>query len=163
MVVCFAIMAVNSGNVFAGKIYIWTDENGQKHFSNVPPPDKNLEDLEIRGSDSHNGSSINKPQAPSNAPKKVLDQEYNRAKRKYNRAKQCAVLAKQKAKLLGKRISLHDQWGDALMKELELGPNPPPSIVRLRRSLERQIDANDLQCEIIDRKKRELGCEEFLH
>jgi len=65
VMVCFAVMAVNSGNVFAGKIYVWTDKNGQKYFSNVPPPDKALEDLEIRGSDSHNGTSINKPQKQS--------------------------------------------------------------------------------------------------
>lgn len=62
---CFAVMAVSSGNVFAGKIYVWTDENGVKHFSDVPPPDKKLDDLEIRGSESHNGTSINKPQKQS--------------------------------------------------------------------------------------------------
>jgi hypothetical protein len=65
VMMCFAVMAVSSGNVFAGKIYVWTDENGVKHFSDVPPPDKKLDDLEIRGSESHNGTSINKPQKQS--------------------------------------------------------------------------------------------------
>ena len=62
--ICFVAMAANPTNAFAGKIYVWTDENGNKHFSDVPPPDKKLEDLEIRGNESHNNTSITKPWKP---------------------------------------------------------------------------------------------------
>ena len=41
----------------AGKIYVWTDESGQKHFSNVSPPDKKLQNLEIRETDNHRTES----------------------------------------------------------------------------------------------------------
>jgi S1-C subfamily serine protease len=35
----------------AGKIYKWTDANGQTHYSQVPPPDDGKRQLEVRGDD----------------------------------------------------------------------------------------------------------------
>jgi hypothetical protein len=47
VMICFVAMAANPATL-TGKIYVWTDENGVKSFSNVPPPEEKLDDLEIR-------------------------------------------------------------------------------------------------------------------
>ena len=34
-------------DLYASKIYIWKDENGIEHFSDIPPPKKNAKDVKI--------------------------------------------------------------------------------------------------------------------
>jgi len=45
------LLILSYNSTISGETYIWTDEKGQKHFSNKPPPDKPLSEIEIRKSD----------------------------------------------------------------------------------------------------------------
>lgn len=49
IVVSVAVLALTATNLFAqGKVYQWTDENGQVHFSDMPPPSRsNVEEKRV--------------------------------------------------------------------------------------------------------------------
>lgn len=59
-------------NLDAGKIYIWTDKNGVKHFSDVPSSDESLSELEIPEIDDTPRRDINNAKPIDKKPYKPI-------------------------------------------------------------------------------------------
>ena len=40
IIICVFLVGIFNSNLFAGQVYIWTDENGNLHVTDTPPPPK---------------------------------------------------------------------------------------------------------------------------
>lgn len=237
-----------------GEIFVWTDEDGERHFSNIPPPDRTLEEMDIRGSWpvaedlgavtetsgstldlSGSGStatkrfhleeglirfeftytgegnfiaelldaqgddvalianeigntvgskavgirragdhilninadgswkiSINRDEKTIKAGKPSSTKDETQLRAEYSKAKQCAEIHARKIEIFDQLIPLTRQLTSLQVKELEERPKVSPEVSRSITSLKGQIDALNLQINILTAKSNDLGCKDIV-
>ena len=146
-------------NINAGKVYIWTDENGVEHISDKPPPinfkPKEIKNLKQKG----NFDTFN----PSNDSSNVPSKHKNILENELNEKKTCLQLLAESKILLEESLSLLDEEYLNDMKIMtEKGQKKSPSTYLLRKeeSLKKRRKDNSLKLKIIEQKINELRCVE---
>lgn len=89
-IICTLLFSIASTSVQAGKIYRWTDENGQMHFSENPPRGVETETVKIKSSSggsatstATSSSATDKPAQEKQAPEQLTSDYSDEDKAKY--------------------------------------------------------------------------------
>ena len=150
--ICFWMSSLN-----AGKLYIWTDENGVEHISDQPPPNEikpreTMNVIKRKTNYSESGSNIGSDY--SNLPSYSVEREYNRLQT-------CIELLKESNALMKQWTELFDRSADNAKKRIiEKGyrEEPSPYLLREKESIRYQMDGISLRQKFVDAKLKALNC-----
>jgi hypothetical protein len=150
--ICFWVSCLN-----AGKLYIWTDENGMTHISDQPPPNeiKPKETMDVIKKKTNYGQSGRSIESDySNLPSYAIEREYNRLQT-------CVELLNESNSLVRMRSKLFNQLANNAkerIREKGYRKEPSPSLLREQQSISHQMDEISLRQKLIQAKIKALNC-----